>query len=122
MVGGFAVLAGALAAAVYALRGKTAGRVLAVLGAAGAGFCAGLTTILVARDQRGWSASPSGYGGRFADLIRGASLVALPLALLGAVAGAWLGFRLSREPRSRVLLAIGSAAVGLASIAAVMSL
>jgi hypothetical protein len=99
-----------------------AGRVLAVLGAAGAGFCAGLTSILMSRDQTGWSASPSGYGGRFADLVRDAALVALPLALLGAAIGAWLGFRLSRTPRSRFLLAIGSALVGLASIAAVMSL
>jgi hypothetical protein len=92
-----------------------------VLGAAAAGFCAGMNAIWFSYDLRGWSASPSGYGGHFADLIRSAVLVALPLALLGAAAGTWIGLRLSREPRSRLPLAIGSAVVGLASIAAVMS-
>jgi hypothetical protein len=113
---------GAYVAAVYALRARPLGRVLAVLGAAGAGFCVGLNAIWFRYDRRGWSASPSGYGGQFASFIGGVVFLVLPASLAGAGLGTWVGLRLTRQRSRWVPLAVGAAAIGMASIAAVASL
>ena len=114
--------AAAYVAAVYALRAKPISRVLAVLGCAGAGFCVGLNAIWLRYDRRGWSASPSGYGGEFASFIGGVVFLVLPVSLLLAGVGTWAGIRLTRKQSSCVPLAVGAAAIGLASVAAVASL
>lgn len=113
---------GAYVAAVHALRRRPLGRVLAVLGASAAGCCVGLNAIWIRYDRRGWSASPSGYGGTLASLIADLILIVGPLALLGAGLGAWAGIRLSAEPSSRVPLAVAAAAIGIAAIAAIASI
>jgi len=115
-------LAAAYVAAVSALKARPAGRVLAVLGAAGAGVCAGLNAIWLRYDRRGWSASPSGYGGEFSSLIGGMVFLVLPLSLLLGGLGVWAGLRLSVQPSSRVPLAVVAAVIGVASIAVVASL
>jgi len=116
------VVSVASVAAVYALRNRPLGRVLAVLASAAAGVCVGLNAIWLRYDRRGWSASPSGYGGEFASLIRGVIFLVLPLSLLLGGLGAWAGMRLTAQPSWRVPLAVGAAVIGAASVLAVASL